>query len=109
MHQTLSAPENEAVALGFRALSDPTRLAILGNLTEGERCVCDIQTDVDLSQPLLSFHLRVLREAGLVRSRKAGRWAYYTIEPAGLKVLRQQLERLHQAAERSLPIHLEAY
>jgi ArsR family transcriptional regulator len=102
------APAVDAAALGFRALSDPTRLAILGNLSGGERCVCDIQTDLDLSQPLLSFHLRVLREAGLVRSRKAGRWAYYAIEPAGLKVLQQQLEQLHQAAERSLPIQLEA-
>lgn len=101
-------PVHDALALGFRALSDPTRLAILSNLTEGERCVCDIQTDLDLSQPLLSFHLRVLREAGLVRSRKAGRWAYYTIESARLKDLKGQLERLHQAAERTLPIHQEA-
>ncbi len=100
-------PVSDAVALGFRALSDPTRLAILCNLTNGERCVCDIQTDLDLSQPLLSFHLRALREAGLVRSRKAGRWAYYTVDPAGLKELKQALARLHQAAERVLPIQQE--
>jgi ArsR family transcriptional regulator len=68
----------------FHALSDPTRLAILDLLGEGERCVCDLQAALNASQPRLSFHLRVLREAGLVRGRREGRWSYYAIKPAAL-------------------------
>jgi ArsR family transcriptional regulator len=63
----------------FHALSDETRLAILEMLRGGERCVCDLQDDLDAAQSRLSFHLKVLREAGLVRDRKAGRWSYYAL------------------------------
>jgi ArsR family transcriptional regulator len=63
----------------FHALSDETRLAILELLRSGERCVCDLQDDLDAAQSRLSFHLKVLREAGLVRDRKAGRWSYYAL------------------------------
>jgi len=65
----------------FHALSDETRLAILEMLRGGERCVCDLQDDLDAAQSRLSFHLKVLREAGLVRDRKAGRWSYYALNP----------------------------
>lgn len=92
------------VAQAFHALADDTRVAILKQLVRGERCVCDIQADLELSQPLLSFHLRVLRKAGLVRARRDGRWAYYAVEPAGVEPLRQYLDRLQQAAERVLPV-----
>jgi ArsR family transcriptional regulator, arsenate/arsenite/antimonite-responsive transcriptional repressor len=65
----------------FHALSDETRLAILEMLRGGERCVCDLQDDLDAAQSRLSFHLKVLRDAGLVRDRKAGRWSYYALNP----------------------------
>lgn len=65
----------------FHALSDETRLGILEMLRGGERCVCDLQTDLDAAQSRLSFHLRVLREAGLVTDRREGRWSYYSIVP----------------------------
>ncbi|HKG94706.1 MAG TPA: metalloregulator ArsR/SmtB family transcription factor [Gemmatimonadaceae bacterium] len=65
----------------FHALSDETRLGILEMLRDGERCVCDLQTDLEAAQSRLSFHLRVLREAGLVTDRKEGRWSYYSIVP----------------------------
>src|SRR3712207_4673068 len=68
----------------FHALSDETRLAILEMLRGGERCVCDLQVDLDAAQSRLSFHLRVLREAGLVTDRKEGRWSYYAIVPDAL-------------------------
>jgi ArsR family transcriptional regulator, arsenate/arsenite/antimonite-responsive transcriptional repressor len=68
----------------FHALSDATRLDILEMLRDGERCVCDLQTDLDAAQSRLSFHLRVLKEAGLVTDRKEGRWSYYTIVPEAL-------------------------
>ena len=68
----------------FHALSDETRLAILEMLRGGERCVCDLQADLDAAQSRLSFHLKVLREAGLVTDRREGRWSYYAIAPGAL-------------------------
>lgn len=63
----------------FHALSDETRLGILEMLREGERCVCDLQEELDAAQSRLSFHLKVLKEAGLVSDRREGRWSYYTL------------------------------
>ena len=74
---------DRAIAL-FHALSDATRLGILDMLKEGERCVCELQDELDAAQSRLSFHLRVLKEAGLVTDRKEGRWMYYTIAPDAL-------------------------
>ena|SRR5688500_14748229 len=74
---------SRAAAL-FHALSDETRLGILEMLRGGERCVCDLQDELDAAQSRLSFHLRVLREAGLVADRREGRWAYYRILPEAL-------------------------
>lgn len=65
----------------FHALSDETRLGILEMLRQGERCVCDLQAELDAAQSRLSFHLKVLKEAGLVTDRREGRWAYYTLVP----------------------------
>jgi len=73
------APDSAARALLFQALSDETRLAILDLLRGGERCVCDLQDLLDAAQSRLSFHLKVLRNAGLVRDRREGRWAYYAL------------------------------
>lgn len=69
----------------FHALSDETRLAVLEMLGRGERCVCELQDALDAAQSRLSFHLKVLREAGLVLDRKEGRWSYYSLNPARLE------------------------
>ena len=68
----------------FHALSDETRLAVLEMLRDGERCVCDLQESLDAAQSRLSFHLKVLKEAGLVTDRREGRWSYYTLAPDAL-------------------------
>jgi ArsR family transcriptional regulator len=68
----------------FHALSDANRLAILDMLRGGERCVCDLQDDLEAAQSKLSFHLKVLKDAGLVTDRREGRWSYYTIVPEAL-------------------------
>lgn len=68
----------------FHALSDPRRLRILDLLRSGEQCVCDLQADLACGQSLLSFHLKTLREAGLVTARRDGRWAHYRLEADGL-------------------------
>lgn len=74
----------ERAVMLFHALSDATRLSILEMLRDGERCVCELQEELDAAQSRLSFHLRVLREAGLVEDRREGRWSYYRIVPAAL-------------------------
>ena len=63
----------------FHALSDETRLAVLDMLRGGERCVCDLQAALDAAQSRLSFHLKVLKDAGLVTDRRDGRWSYYAL------------------------------
>lgn len=68
-----------ATAAGFHALSDATRIEIVELLRGGERCVCELMDTLDAAQSRLSFHLRVLREAGLVTDRRDGRWVYYTL------------------------------
>jgi ArsR family transcriptional regulator len=84
---TITTPDlSEAVRL-FHALSDETRLGILEMLRDGERCVCDLQDELDVAQSRLSFHLKVLREAGIVTDRKEGRWSYYTIVPESLAMV----------------------
>jgi ArsR family transcriptional regulator len=69
----------EKVTVRFQALSDTTRVQIVDLLRRGERCVCELTADLDVSQSLLSFHLRVLKDAGLVTDRREGRWAYYAL------------------------------
>lgn len=85
----------------FQALSDPTRLAILERLRTGERCVCELQDILDAAQSRLSFHLRVLREAGLVSDRREGRWSYYTLETSALSAAQHQLAALMPLLRRS--------
>lgn len=63
----------------FHALSDETRLQIIELLRKGERCVCDLTDTLEAAQSRLSFHLRVLRDAGIVRDRKEGRWVHYEL------------------------------
>ncbi|MFN3740679.1 MAG: ArsR/SmtB family transcription factor [Thermodesulfovibrionales bacterium] len=77
--QFTSSPINQLTNL-FKALSDETRLRILKLLEHGELCVCDIVAALDMIQPKVSFHLGVLKEAGLIKDRKQGKWIYYSID-----------------------------
>lgn len=78
-------PDLDRAVTLFHALSDATRLAALDMLRDGEKCVCELQDELDMAQSKLSFHLRVLKEAGLVEDRKEGRWSYYTIAADALE------------------------
>lgn len=98
-----SAPTPVEAARLFQALSDPTRLDILVRLRSGERCVCDLQDDLDAAQSRLSFHLKVLRDAGLVTDRKEGRWVYYTAVPGRIEAMERALARL-KPRQRQLPV-----
>jgi ArsR family transcriptional regulator len=77
----------EALAQRFKALADPTRVAIVNRLASGEACVCAFQ-DLELSQPTISHHLKILREAGLVEvARKRGTWTFYRLVPEAVRDL----------------------
>lgn len=69
----------------FHALSDETRLEIIDQLQGGERCVCELMDTLDAAQSRLSFHLRVLKDAGLVADRREGRWSYYELRRDAFK------------------------
>jgi DNA-binding transcriptional ArsR family regulator len=77
----------------FGALADDTRLAIVEELSRGERSVGDLVAKFDLRQPTISQHLKVLRDAGLVRSRPEAQRRVYSIEPHGFRVVEMWLER----------------
>src|ERR671930_2250943 len=80
------------LAAQFKALADPTRVAILNALaTADEVCVCNLTAAFDLSQPTISHHLRILREAGLVEATRRGTWAYYRLVPEAIDALRGAL------------------
>jgi len=78
----------------FHALSDETRLRILERLRRGERCVCDLSDALEAAQSRLSFHLRILKDAGLVTDRRAGRWSYYATSPEALSQAGELVGRL---------------
>ncbi len=88
----LTVSERDQLAARFKALSDPTRVAIINSLSAAEEvCVCNLTETFDLSQPTISHHLRILREAGLVESSRRGTWAYYRLVPEAIAALRGAL------------------
>jgi ArsR family transcriptional regulator len=95
-----SSPDPDARAEGFGALADPARLAVLRELRRGTTCVCELAPKLGMAQSLLSYHLRVLREAGLVGRTRHGRRIEYRILPAALQGLAFELIRLAVGDER---------
>jgi ArsR family transcriptional regulator, arsenate/arsenite/antimonite-responsive transcriptional repressor len=90
--EPLAEDEREELALRFKALADPTRVAIINCLSAADEvCVCNLTETFDLSQPTVSHHLRILREAGLVESERRGTWAYYRLVPETIEALRGAL------------------
>ena len=76
------------LATVFKALADPTRVAIVNRLAAADEvCVCDLTSVFELSQPTISHHLKVLRQAGLVGVERRGLWAYYYVIPETVKEL----------------------
>lgn len=82
---------NPVMLSGFHALSDPLRLQVIELLREQELCVCELCEKLGVSQSKLSFHLKILKEALLVRARQEGRWIYYTLNLSQFVVLEQYL------------------
>jgi ArsR family transcriptional regulator, arsenate/arsenite/antimonite-responsive transcriptional repressor len=85
----LGPKERQTLAAQFKALADPTRLAIVNRLAAvDEVCVCDFVAALDLSQPTISHHLKILRDAGLVEASRRGTWAFYRLIPSAVEALR---------------------
>ena len=82
------------MARTFKALADPVRLRLLSLITSAghEVCVCDLTSAFELTQPTISYHLKMLREAGLVDSERRGTWVYYWPRPENLKWLAALLD-----------------
>ncbi|WP_341527556.1 metalloregulator ArsR/SmtB family transcription factor [Nostoc sp. UHCC 0302] len=89
--QTPAATIPHLIAAGFHALSDPLRISVLELLRQQELCVCDLCAALEVSQSKLSFHLKTLKEAGLVNSRQEGRWIYYSLNIPQFNVLEEYL------------------
>jgi ArsR family transcriptional regulator len=81
----------------FHALSEPIRLQILEQLRDGEQCVCELTGVFNTGQSRLSFHLRVLKEAGLINDRPEGRWMYYSLNVGGIKELASLVNALQES------------
>ena len=88
--EPLSTAAAVEMAAKFKALSDPVRLRLLSSVAShagGEACVCDISAGVNVSQPTVSHHLKVLRDAGLLTSQRRASWVYYAVVPEALAAL----------------------
>jgi len=91
----LTAEQAASVAALFKALSDPVRLRLLSLIAShagGEACVCDLTPAFDVSEPTISHHPKVLREAGLVTSERRASWVYYRLVPDALTGLSDLLD-----------------
>ena len=91
---TVARADLRRAAKLFHALSDDTRLAIVARLRRGERCVCELTDSLDAAQSRLSFHLKVLKDAGIVLDRRDGRWVHYRVDEAALKAAANVLAAL---------------
>jgi len=86
----------------FHALADETRLQIIERLCSGEQCVCDLTDFLQTGQSRLSFHLKTLKEAGVLNDRREGRWVYYSLNPDTLDEISGAIRDLKSANARGL-------
>jgi ArsR family transcriptional regulator, arsenate/arsenite/antimonite-responsive transcriptional repressor len=89
VYPDIQRAQAERMAMVSKALGDPIRMQLVDVLRKhaGKVCVCELVPLFDLSQPTVSHHLKVLREAGIVGSERRGLWAYYYVNPDSLKEL----------------------
>lgn len=83
-----AALQNDTLLRRFQAVAEETRFRIVQLLADGERCVCELQAELDAAQSRLSFHLKKLKDAGVVSDRRDGRWVHYSLVPEALEEMR---------------------
>ena len=91
-----SAVANEKAIDLLKALAEPIRLEIIESLSNGEKCVCDLMQETGLAQSRISFHLKVLKDAGVITDRQSGRWVYYQLDIRTLKSLQNWIKKLRK-------------
>jgi ArsR family transcriptional regulator, arsenate/arsenite/antimonite-responsive transcriptional repressor len=82
----------------FHALSDPIRVKLVNRLSAGEQCVCELTDALKTGQSRLSFHLKVLKEAGLIQDRREGRWMYYALNDEAFEEVEELIRTLKKGA-----------
>ena len=87
---------NEKAIDSLKALAEPIRSEIIEALSNGEKCVCDLMQETGLAQSKISFHLKVLKEAGVITDRQSGRWVYYQLDTRTLKSLQNWIKKLRK-------------
>ena len=85
---------DKQVAVIFKAMSDENRIRILKLLHSGEKCACKLLEELNISQPTLSHHMKILCDAGLVTGRKEGKWMHYSIHAEGCRMAKDALNEL---------------
>ena len=95
----VTTQDSTQIWASFRALSDPLRIQIIELLGSQELCVCELCERLEVSQSKLSFHLKNLKEANLIRSRQQGRWMYYSLNLAQFVTLEQYLAEYRRFSE----------
>ena len=101
---TTAALDVPRIAQLCNALADEARVEIIARLLDGEKCVCDLTDALATGQSRLSYHLKVLKDAGLVTDRREGRWAYYTLARDAFLETEELLSALRPRASRALRI-----
>ena len=89
--------EQQGLLQRFQAVAEETRFRIVQILADGERCVCELQDDLGAAQSRLSFHLKKLKDAGIVMDRREGRWVHYSLAPEALEEMRAFLGEVKPA------------
>lgn len=89
--------DEKKTAAIFKAFGDENRIRILQLLTAGEKCACELLEKINVTQPTLSHHMKILCDAGVVNGRKDGKWMYYSISSAGTTYAAECLQTLTQA------------
>ncbi|MBI4635662.1 MAG: metalloregulator ArsR/SmtB family transcription factor [Candidatus Rokubacteria bacterium] len=99
--RTLARTDLERTARLFQALADETRLRIIECLRDREECVCHLTDTLETGQSRLSFHLKILKDAGIITDRRQGRWIYYSLNPAVIEELERALRSLRETLRRT--------
>lgn len=86
--------DERKTALIFKAFCDENRISILKMLTSGEKCACKLLEELNVTQPTLSHHMKILCDSGIVISRKQGKWMHYSISDDGAKIAKSELAKL---------------
>ena len=88
--------DEQKVALIFKAFCDENRIRIIKLLATGEKCACRLLEEIDITQPTLSHHMKILCDSGIVVGRKEGKWMHYSISPEGSTLAMRCLQALTQ-------------